>query len=79
MIESLPPTIRLAANLIWQLFIPSRYLPLTTIKVEFNNQDSQHPSGTCPYFGIRLLIVWVYLFTVLQVVFSVQSGSLMCY
>lgn len=79
MIESLPPTIRLAAHLIWQLFIPSQYLPLTTIKVEFNNQDSQHPSGTCPYFGRWLLIVWFYLFTVLQVVFSIQSISLTRY
>lgn len=79
MIESLPPTMRLAANLIWELFIPSWYLPLTTIKVEFNNWDSQHPSGTCPYFSIWLLIVWFYLFTVLQVVFGIQSSSLTRY
>lgn len=79
MIESLLPTMRLAANLIWQLFIPSWYLPLTAIKVEFNNWDSQHPLGTCSYFNIRLLIVLFYLFTVLQVVFSIQSNSLTCY
>lgn len=63
MIESLPPPMRLAANLIWELFIPSWYLPLTTIKVELSNWDSQHPLGTCLHFSIWLLIVWFYLFT----------------
>lgn len=79
MIKSLPPTMRLAANLTWELFIPSWYLLLTTIKVEFNNWDSQHPSGTCPYFNTWLLIVGFYLFTVLQAVFSIQSCSLTLY
>lgn len=38
MIEFLPPTMRLAANLIWELFISSWYLLLTTIKVEITTE-----------------------------------------